>query len=397
VEFENAPGGEGSNHFIDPTNPDIVYSAGFYGTISRAEYDKPAASRAILSPRRSFPSSTRTSRRFAANGWPPSSSRPTTRISSTTACSTSSVPRSRRHLGEDLARPDHERPGDPGDIRYQTLFTISESPIKSGLIYAGTDDGRLWVTRDGGKAWTEITRAWPRASGCPASSPRPMTWARLSHPERQARRRLHALCLEVDDYGKTWISLAKGIPVGPANVIREDPVNKDILYVGTDMGVYVTTDGGKTWTVLGGNLPTVYAHDLIIHPRDNIIVVATHGRGMWALDATRSTTSRPGGSSASRTEGERDDDHASSHPHDPEKDRARRGRGPGPDPGPRSVLPAGTEARKANYELASRWTAARSASSSSTRPSSPTGWRRASASGTATRRARAASGTSWIP
>jgi photosystem II stability/assembly factor-like uncharacterized protein len=87
------------------------------------------------------------------------------------------------------------------------------------------------------------------------------------------------------DFGKTWTSLAKGIPVGPVNVIREDPVNKDILYVGTDMGAYVTIDGGKTWTVLGGNLPTVYVHDLVIHPRDNIIVIATHGRGMWALDA----------------------------------------------------------------------------------------------------------------
>ncbi len=87
------------------------------------------------------------------------------------------------------------------------------------------------------------------------------------------------------DYGKTWTSIAAGIPAGPVNVIREDPVNENILYVGTDMGVYVTTDGGKTWTVLGANLPTCYVHDLIIHPRDNVIVIATHGRGMWVMDA----------------------------------------------------------------------------------------------------------------
>ncbi|MCK4645582.1 MAG: hypothetical protein KAU46_04960, partial [Candidatus Aminicenantes bacterium] len=68
------------------------------------------------------------------------------------------------------------------------------------------------------------------------------------------------------------------------NVIREDPVNRNILYVGTDIGVYVTTDGGKTWNVLGGDLPSTFVCDLIIHPRDNIIVAATHGRGMWAMD-----------------------------------------------------------------------------------------------------------------
>ncbi len=87
------------------------------------------------------------------------------------------------------------------------------------------------------------------------------------------------------DFGATWTSIAAGIPLGPVNVIREDPVDRNILYVGTDGGVFVTSDGGKTWGILGGNLPFAYVHDLIIHPRDNIIVIATHGRGMWALDA----------------------------------------------------------------------------------------------------------------
>jgi photosystem II stability/assembly factor-like uncharacterized protein len=87
------------------------------------------------------------------------------------------------------------------------------------------------------------------------------------------------------DFGKTWINISGNIPLGPVNVIREDPVDKNILYVGTDIGVYVSKDGGKTWNVLGGNLPSTYVQDLIIHPRDNIIVIATHGRGMWAMDA----------------------------------------------------------------------------------------------------------------
>ena len=88
------------------------------------------------------------------------------------------------------------------------------------------------------------------------------------------------------DYGKTWVDISKGIPLGPLNVVREDPVDRNILYVGTDQAVYSSRlDGGKTWQVLGANLPSTYVHDLIIHPRDNIIVIATHGRGMWALDA----------------------------------------------------------------------------------------------------------------
>jgi len=73
-------------------------------------------------------------------------------------------------------------------------------------------------------------------------------------------------------------------PGRAGHVIREDPVNKDILYVGTDTGVYVTTDGGKAWQTIGTNLPAAYVHDLVIHPRDNVMVIATHGRGMWVLD-----------------------------------------------------------------------------------------------------------------
>ena len=87
------------------------------------------------------------------------------------------------------------------------------------------------------------------------------------------------------DFGNTWEDISGNIPLGPVNVIREDPIDRNILYVATDVGVYVTKDGGKTWNVLGSNLPSVYALDLIIHPRDNIVVIATHGRGMWAIDA----------------------------------------------------------------------------------------------------------------
>ena len=86
------------------------------------------------------------------------------------------------------------------------------------------------------------------------------------------------------DFGNTWKDISGNIPAGPVNVIREDPKQKNILYAGTDVGVYVSLDSGEHWEVLG-DLPCAYVHDLAIHPRENMIIVATHGRGMFVLDA----------------------------------------------------------------------------------------------------------------
>jgi ligand-binding sensor domain-containing protein len=77
------------------------------------------------------------------------------------------------------------------------------------------------------------------------------------------------------------------IPAGPVNVIREDPIDANTLYVGTDFGAFISTDGGRQWQVLGGNLPATQVSDLQVHPRDNVIVIATYGRGMWVMDAQR--------------------------------------------------------------------------------------------------------------
>jgi hypothetical protein len=87
------------------------------------------------------------------------------------------------------------------------------------------------------------------------------------------------------DYGENWVSIKNNIPCGPVNVIREDPRYSNILYVGTDLGVYISIDSGASWEVLGGNLPSTFVSDMRIHPRDNIIIAATHGRGVWVMDA----------------------------------------------------------------------------------------------------------------
>jgi photosystem II stability/assembly factor-like uncharacterized protein len=286
-EFERAPGGEGSNHAIDPTNPNVVYSAGFYGMITRTEYDKPGAFPGFPSSKSLLPRPYENEPPLRGQWLAPFILSPQ---------NPNIVYHGMQYVLRSLDRGDTwekispdlttNDPATRGDIRYQTLFTISESPLRYGLVYAGTDDGRLWITKDDGKAWQEITAGLAPGkwmSRVVASAYKLGTVYLTQNGKRDDD--FTPYVWKSTDFGKTWVSLAKGIPVGPVNVIREDPVNENILYVGTDMGVYVTLDGGKTWMALGADLPTAYVHDLIIHPRDNVIVIATHGRGMWALDA----------------------------------------------------------------------------------------------------------------
>ena len=282
--FESAPGGEGSHHTIDPTNPNIVYSAGFYGTIERTEYSpgKPwwQATKTLL------PATYEDEPRLRGQWLAPFILSP--HNPNIVYHGMQSIFRSldRGNTWEKIS-PDltSNTKTEMGDIPYHTLFAISESPLKYGLIYAGTDDGRVWVTKNGGKNWQEIIAGLPYqkwVSRIVASAYELGTVYMTQNGKRDDD--FTPYVWKSTDFGKTWMDISKGIPLGPVNIIRQDPVDKNILYVGTDCGVYVTTDDGKTWNTLGSNLPSTYVHDLIIHPRDNIIVLATHGRGMWALD-----------------------------------------------------------------------------------------------------------------
>ena len=289
VAFEGAPGGEGSNHAVDPTDPDVVYSAGFYGTISRTEYGRPGPF-----PGRPF---SKTILPVLYENEPPLRGQWVAPFI-LSPHNPDILYHGMQYLFRSLDRGDTwerispdlttDDPATRGDVRYQTLFTVSESPLKPGLLYAGTDDGRLWVTKDGGKAWREITAGLAPGKWMSrvVASAYGLGTVYLTQNGKRDDDFTPYVWKSVD-YGRTWTDIAKGVPVGPVNVVREDPVRKDILYLGTDMGVYVTRDGGATWAVLGGNLPTVYALDLVVHPRDNVVVVATHGRGMWALDADK--------------------------------------------------------------------------------------------------------------
>ncbi|MBN2199507.1 MAG: hypothetical protein JW747_06605 [Candidatus Aminicenantes bacterium] len=285
VPFEWAPGGEGCSHAVDPLDPDTVYSAGFYGRITRTDMRLPRGrgTKSLLPP--PFPGEAPLRGQWVA----PIILSP--HHNETVFNGMQYLYRS-TNRGDVLERisPDltYNTPSEMGDIPYHTLTAISESPRRAGLIYVGTDDGKVHVTRDFGRTWREIMAGLPYqkwVSRIVASAFDLGTVYMTQNGKRDDD--FTPYVWKSTDFGRTWTSIAGNIPLGPVNVIREDPVDRNILYVGTDGGVYATKDGGKTWGVLGSGLPMVYVHDLIIHPRDNIVVIATHGRGMWALDANR--------------------------------------------------------------------------------------------------------------
>jgi len=284
VEWESAPGGEGSTHAIDPRNPDIVYSAGFYGRISRSDLSKTGRDRS----KNIFPSQEKGLDPLRGQWIAPIILSPN--HLDTVYLGTQYLYRSRfngdvwERISPDMSYGIKE---ELGDIPYQTIFSIAEAPGNANLIYVGTDDGKVHRTMDGGKTWKEIMKGLPYrkwVSEIVASQYSGSTVYMTQNGKREDD--FNAYIWKSTDYGETWVDISNNLKLGPVNVIKEDPFIADILYVGTDVGVYVSKDGGKTWNVLGGNLPTAYVQDLVIHPRDNIIVIATHGRGMWVMDAT---------------------------------------------------------------------------------------------------------------
>jgi hypothetical protein len=174
---------------------------------------------------------------------------------------------------------------------YAVVYALAESPLQSGLLFAGTDDGRLWFTRDDGGQWTEITGNLPaEVRGKWVSRIEP------SHFDAGTAYVVFTGYRDGDDephvyrmtnFGQEWTRLDGGLPAHtPAIVVREDPVNRDLLYAGTEFGLFVSLDGGLQWTKFGG-LPAVRVDDLQIQPRTGDLVIATHGRSLYVLDDTR--------------------------------------------------------------------------------------------------------------
>ncbi|WP_373512145.1 WD40/YVTN/BNR-like repeat-containing protein [Persicitalea sp.] len=186
------------------------------------------------------------------------------------------------NLSDDLTKGGKE-----GDVPYGTLTTIDESPKRFGLLYAGTDDGLAWVSKDAGYNWTKISDALPQnlwVSRLTASA----------HDEGTVYASLNGYrddnflpyLFASTDHGQTWKAIGTDLPAEPINVVKEDPVNANVLYVGTDHGVYVSLDKGGSFMRMSGGLPAVAVHDLLVHPRDKELVVGTHGRSIFVADVS---------------------------------------------------------------------------------------------------------------
>jgi photosystem II stability/assembly factor-like uncharacterized protein len=172
---------------------------------------------------------------------------------------------------------------------HATAITIAESPVVPGLIWVGTDDGNVQITRDGGATWTNVRANVPDV---PAG-----LWVSRVEASRYAEGTAYVTfdghrsdnfdpwVFRTRDYGATWESISSDLPTGHSvYVIEEDPKNPNLLFVGTEFGAFATVDGGAHWSPLKNGLPTVSVHDLVVHPRDGDLVAATHGRSVWILD-----------------------------------------------------------------------------------------------------------------
>jgi len=172
---------------------------------------------------------------------------------------------------------------------YNTIYSVAESPVQRGIIWVGLDDGNLQVTRDDGATWTRVDRnvagvgAEAVVSHVEASRTAPCT--AYASFERHFMDDYKPYAYRTTDCGATWSNITGNLPDGAyLQVLREDPKNPSVLYAGTEIGLYVSVTGGNDWFRLGGNLPAVPVHEVLVHGRENDLIVATHARGIFILD-----------------------------------------------------------------------------------------------------------------
>jgi len=185
----------------------------------------------------------------------------------------------------DLVSKDLTKGGKEGDVAFGTITCIHESPLRFGLIYLGTDDGLVYRSDDVGYNWTNISSGLPEnmwITGVQASNHDSsriyvtLNGYRWDHFE--------AYIFVSDDYGDSWKRLGNNMPLEPVNVVKEDPNNQNIIYVGTDHGLYISLDRGVNFYFMNNGIPAVPVHDLVVQEREKDLIVATHGRSLYKVD-----------------------------------------------------------------------------------------------------------------
>ncbi len=318
ADWFDVSGGDGFYNKVDPSDPNIIYTESQGGNVSRYQVDTGESAR-IRPVRR--PTDADTTSNFRWNWSTPihiSHADP-----ATVYLGANVLLRSRdRGMSWEVASPDLTRHVDRDTLRimgrrvtqqtlsrndgvssYGTITVIGESPLDANVIYTGTDDGMLQVTRDGGSTWTDIS-ANVKGIGTPLSPGSERSRAPdLVHgmvvtgiePSHHVAGRVYlsinghylddfgAYVYASEDFGQTWRPITAGLPAWSVNVIREHPRTPGLLFAGNEIGVFVSTDRGAAWHRMQG-LPTVPVDDIVLHPRENDLVLGTHGRSIWILD-----------------------------------------------------------------------------------------------------------------
>ncbi|HJQ33478.1 MAG TPA: hypothetical protein VJ866_14935 [Pyrinomonadaceae bacterium] len=296
--WENMYGGDGFWMFADPADPDYIYAEYQGGHIARVN-------RRTHETRDIQPLPQYKEGKLRYNWNTPIHVSPTQK--GTIYIGSQFLFRSRDHgqtwerISPDLTTndPEKQKQEESGGVTvdnsaaemHTTIYAIAESPKNPNVVWAGTDDGNVQLTRDGGKTWTNVVG---NVRGVPKNAW--VSYIDAGHfDEGTAYVTFDAhtfgdmkpYVYKTTDFGKTWTSVvADGSPMrGYAHVVREDLVNRDLLFVGTEFGLWVSLDGGARWAQYkGGEMPSVAVRDIAIHPRDKDLVVATHGRGIWIVD-----------------------------------------------------------------------------------------------------------------
>ena len=276
TKWETLAGGDGMYAAADPRNSKVAYAGSQFGFYSRVERDK--GKRTPITPQREMGE--------PALRWnwrtPLILSKHNPDIVYMAA---QKVFRS-FNKGDDweVISGDLTKDKKQGDVPFSTISSFAESHLKFGLLYVGTDDGNVWVSKSGGGSWEQIN------SGLP-----PDKWVSSIFPSTHQEGTVfvslngyrdddfNTYVFMSADYGKTWTSVKSNLPESVANVIIQDPVNANLLYCGLDNGTYVSLDKGKSWQFFNEML-NVSSYDMIVHPRDNELVVGTHGRSVFVAD-----------------------------------------------------------------------------------------------------------------
>jgi photosystem II stability/assembly factor-like uncharacterized protein len=280
--------GDGMYNCVDPTDGRWVYNNREMGTMWR--FDQKTGVQTDITPRRA-----KGEKPLRFNWTPPVALSPHNPAAVYTGAQVvlRSLDRGAhwQEISPDLTTDDDTKQHGESYISYCTLTTLAESPTAPGVVWAGSDDGKVQVTRDGGATWLDRT-AKLAAAGGPTGF-----WTSRVFPSPHAAGtafvtktgwRLDDYRVSIHrttDFGETWTSVAGDLPAGrPLNVVVQDRKNPDLLFAGSEWGVYVTLDGGRHWLPFRAGMPSVKVTDLTIHPRENDLVIATYGRGAYVVD-----------------------------------------------------------------------------------------------------------------